>query len=183
MPLIDCSLPLVLQGRVYALPDVWIRPAFGGKGRKVTGTLEAHANGFRYTSPKGEELDIMYRWDRFEGYGPSLGGQPPVNAPAAWQRTASSQPTTWAPPLLHHSAPQEHQARLLPTRRQRDDCAGALPPHPSHHGGQEEDKRRAVLHGGHGLGADPGRRPPVDVRRQGPQPAGNHRERCSNQNP
>lgn len=49
------------QGRVYALPDVWIRPAFGGKGRKVTGTLEAHANGFRYTSPKGEELDIMYR--------------------------------------------------------------------------------------------------------------------------
>ena len=85
MLLIDCSLPLVLQGRVYALPDVWIRPAFGGKGRKVTGTLEAHANGFRYTSPKGEELDIMYRWDRFEGYGPSLGGQPPVNAPAAWQ--------------------------------------------------------------------------------------------------
>jgi nucleosome binding factor SPN SPT16 subunit len=50
-----------LQGRVYALPDVWIRPAFGGKGRKVTGTLEAHSNGFRYTSPKGEELDIMYR--------------------------------------------------------------------------------------------------------------------------
>ena len=33
---------------MYALPDVWIRPAFGGKGRKVTGTLEAHANGFRY---------------------------------------------------------------------------------------------------------------------------------------
>ena len=52
---------LAPQGRVYALPDVWIRPAFGGKGRKVTGTLEAHANGFRYTSPKGEELDIMYR--------------------------------------------------------------------------------------------------------------------------
>ncbi|EFN58683.1 hypothetical protein CHLNCDRAFT_140286 [Chlorella variabilis] len=49
------------KGRVYALPDVWIRPAFGGKGRKVTGTLEAHFNGFRYTSPKGEELDIMYR--------------------------------------------------------------------------------------------------------------------------
>lgn len=55
------SPPAPLQGRVYALPDVWIRPAFGGKGRKVTGTLEAHANGFRYTSPKGEELDIMYR--------------------------------------------------------------------------------------------------------------------------
>ena len=46
---------------MYALPDVWIRPAFGGKGRKMTGTLEAHANGFRYISPKGEELDVMYR--------------------------------------------------------------------------------------------------------------------------
>lgn len=43
------------------LPDVWIRPPFGGRGRKMTGQLEAHANGFRYTSPKGETLDIMYR--------------------------------------------------------------------------------------------------------------------------
>lgn len=49
------------QGRVYALNDVWIRPPFGGKGRKMTGQLEAHANGFRYSSPKGEQLDIMYR--------------------------------------------------------------------------------------------------------------------------
>lgn len=52
---------LALQARAFALPDVWIRPAFGGKGRKVAGTLEAHSNGFRYTSPKGEELDIMFR--------------------------------------------------------------------------------------------------------------------------
>lgn len=49
------------KGRVFTLPDVWARPALGGKGRKVTGTLEAHINGFRYTSPKGDELDIMYR--------------------------------------------------------------------------------------------------------------------------
>ncbi|CAK0786832.1 hypothetical protein CVIRNUC_010046 [Coccomyxa viridis] len=49
------------KGRVYALNDVWIRPPFGGKGRKMTGQLEAHANGFRYSSPKGEQLDIMYR--------------------------------------------------------------------------------------------------------------------------
>ena len=49
------------QGRVYTLPDVWIRPTFGGKGRKMTGQLEAHANGFRYSSPKGDTLDIMYR--------------------------------------------------------------------------------------------------------------------------
>ena len=53
--------PPLAQGRVYALNDVWIRPPFGGKGRKMTGQLEAHANGFRYSSPKGEQLDIMYR--------------------------------------------------------------------------------------------------------------------------
>ena len=47
---------------MYTLPDVWIRPNFGGKGRKVTGQLEAHSNGFRYSSPKGETLDIMFRW-------------------------------------------------------------------------------------------------------------------------
>ncbi len=47
---------------MYTLPDVWIRPNFGGKGRKVTGQLEAHSNGFRYSSPKGETLDIMYRY-------------------------------------------------------------------------------------------------------------------------
>jgi nucleosome binding factor SPN SPT16 subunit len=49
------------KGRVFALPEVWVRPVLGGKGRKMAGSLEAHANGFRYTTPKGEELDIMYR--------------------------------------------------------------------------------------------------------------------------
>ena len=49
---------------MYALNDVWIRPPFGGKGRKMTGQLEAHANGFRYSSPKGDQLDIMYRCAR-----------------------------------------------------------------------------------------------------------------------
>lgn len=52
----------VVQGRMYTLPDVWIRPTFGGKGRKITGQLEAHSNGFRYSNPKGETLDIMYRY-------------------------------------------------------------------------------------------------------------------------
>jgi hypothetical protein len=56
------SFPSAPQGRMYTLPDVWIRPNFGGKGRKVTGQLEAHSNGFRYSSPKGETLDIMYRY-------------------------------------------------------------------------------------------------------------------------
>jgi FACT complex subunit (SPT16/CDC68) len=53
---------VLLQGRAYTLPDVWIRPPLGGKGRKMTGQLEAHANGFRYLGPKGEVLDIMYRY-------------------------------------------------------------------------------------------------------------------------
>jgi nucleosome binding factor SPN SPT16 subunit len=46
---------------VYKLPDLWMRPAFPGKGRKVPGALEAHSNGFRYSTPKGEVLDVMYR--------------------------------------------------------------------------------------------------------------------------
>lgn len=33
---------------MYKVGDVWIRPGPGGKGRKMTGTLEAHANGFRW---------------------------------------------------------------------------------------------------------------------------------------
>ncbi|CAA6668940.1 unnamed protein product [Spirodela intermedia] len=36
-------------------------PAFRGRGRKLPGTLEAHANGFRYsTSRPDERVDIMY---------------------------------------------------------------------------------------------------------------------------
>ena len=49
-------------GRPYTLPDVWVRPQpAGGKGRRVPGALEAHANGFRYQSPRGEAVDVMYR--------------------------------------------------------------------------------------------------------------------------
>lgn len=44
------------------LSDLWIRPAFGGRGRKLPGSLEAHANGFRYsTSRPDERVDVMYR--------------------------------------------------------------------------------------------------------------------------
>ncbi|XP_010941792.1 FACT complex subunit SPT16 [Elaeis guineensis] len=43
------------------LPDLWIRPSFGGRGRKLPGTLEAHVNGFRYsTSRSDERVDLMY---------------------------------------------------------------------------------------------------------------------------
>ncbi|KAH7654217.1 Creatinase/Aminopeptidase P/Spt16 N-terminal protein [Dioscorea alata] len=47
--------------KTMRLPDLWIRPAFGGRGRKLTGTLEAHVNGFRYsTSRPDERVEIMY---------------------------------------------------------------------------------------------------------------------------
>ncbi|KAK6915716.1 FACT complex subunit Spt16, N-terminal lobe domain [Dillenia turbinata] len=43
------------------LSDLWIRPPFGGRGRKMTGTLEAHTNGFRYsTSRPDERVDILF---------------------------------------------------------------------------------------------------------------------------
>ncbi|KAL7157588.1 hypothetical protein ABFS83_02G087200 [Erythranthe nasuta] len=43
------------------LSDLWIRPVFGGRGRKLSGTLEAHSNGFRYsTSRSDERVDIMF---------------------------------------------------------------------------------------------------------------------------
>jgi nucleosome binding factor SPN SPT16 subunit len=41
------------------LPNVSIRPTLGG-GRHVTGTLEAHDNGFRYTTTKKATVEVMY---------------------------------------------------------------------------------------------------------------------------
>ncbi|KAL6650517.1 hypothetical protein ACP70R_009442 [Stipagrostis hirtigluma subsp. patula] len=47
--------------KMMRLSDVWIRPAFGGRGRKLTGNLEAHFNGFRYSTSRADErVDIMY---------------------------------------------------------------------------------------------------------------------------
>lgn len=43
------------------LTDLWIRPVFGGRGRKIPGTLEAHVNGFRFsTTRQDERVDIMF---------------------------------------------------------------------------------------------------------------------------
>ncbi|KAJ4717345.1 FACT complex subunit SPT16 [Melia azedarach] len=43
------------------LHDLWIRPVFGGRGRKLPGTLEAHVNGFRYATSRAEErVDVMF---------------------------------------------------------------------------------------------------------------------------
>ncbi|KAL5060689.1 hypothetical protein RYX36_032293 [Vicia faba] len=43
------------------LSNLSIRPAFGGRGRKIPGTLEAHVNGFRYsTTRSNERVDVMF---------------------------------------------------------------------------------------------------------------------------
>ncbi|CAK9181182.1 unnamed protein product [Ilex paraguariensis] len=55
---------LILAGNKFKpvrLPDLWIRPSFGGRARKLSGTLEAHVNGLRYsTSRLDERVDVMY---------------------------------------------------------------------------------------------------------------------------
>nr|XP_043628802.1 FACT complex subunit SPT16-like [Erigeron canadensis]XP_043628810.1 FACT complex subunit SPT16-like [Erigeron canadensis] len=55
---------LVLAGNKFKpirLTDLWIRPTFPGRGRKLPGTLEAHDNGFRYsTSRSDERVDILF---------------------------------------------------------------------------------------------------------------------------
>ncbi|KAG5562363.1 hypothetical protein RHGRI_005186 [Rhododendron griersonianum] len=55
---------LVIGGNKFKpirLIDLWIRPTFGGRARKLSGTLEAHSNGFRYsTSRPDERVDVMF---------------------------------------------------------------------------------------------------------------------------
>ncbi|KAJ7544149.1 hypothetical protein O6H91_09G066200 [Diphasiastrum complanatum] len=49
------------KGRPIRLSDLWIRPPFGGRGRKMPGTLEGHTNGFLYSTMKADEkVNIMY---------------------------------------------------------------------------------------------------------------------------
>lgn len=49
---------LVKGKKVYRLSEVWVRPTFPGKGRKIHGNLEAHANGFRYTNIKVRDKSL-----------------------------------------------------------------------------------------------------------------------------
>ena len=132
-------------GRAPTLPDVWVRPPLGGKGRRVTGTLEAHVNGFRYASPKGDTLDVMYRNIKFAFFQPAEGeaitlvGEREEEAERAATRAPRADPTSFL---------------LL----------GPLPPAQPDHGGQEKGDRHPVLHRGHGRGADARRRPPLGVR-------------------
>ncbi|XP_051202915.1 FACT complex subunit SPT16 [Lolium perenne] len=49
------------KAKQMRLNDLWIRPPFGGRGRKLSGTFEAHVNGFRYSTSRADErVDIMY---------------------------------------------------------------------------------------------------------------------------
>jgi nucleosome binding factor SPN SPT16 subunit len=45
--------------RPISLPDLYIRPTLGG--RRSTGTLELHKNGFRFRSSKGGHIDILFK--------------------------------------------------------------------------------------------------------------------------
>ncbi|EEF29061.1 FACT complex subunit SPT16 [Ricinus communis] len=43
------------------LHDLWIRPVFGGRGRKLPGVLETHLNGFLFaTSRPDEKVEVMF---------------------------------------------------------------------------------------------------------------------------
>lgn len=54
----QAKLIRIKDQRVPRLQDVTMRPSFSG--RKCVGNLEPHQNGLRFTSNKGEMLDIMY---------------------------------------------------------------------------------------------------------------------------
>lgn len=52
------KLVRIKNERVSRLSDLSMRPVFGG--RKTHGNLEAHTNGLRFISTRGEVVDIMY---------------------------------------------------------------------------------------------------------------------------
>mmetsp|Transcript_26112 Transcript_26112/g.50719 ORF Transcript_26112/g.50719 Transcript_26112/m.50719 type:complete len:670 (+) Transcript_26112:2-2011(+) len=52
-------LQLIRTGKIHRLRDISVRPSLGGK--KGSGTLELHANGLRFMSPRGESLDLNFK--------------------------------------------------------------------------------------------------------------------------
>lgn len=48
-----------IKGTKYYLKDVIVRPNITSK--KTIGNLEAHQNGFRFTSSKGDKIDVIYK--------------------------------------------------------------------------------------------------------------------------
>jgi len=57
--LIEQEKLVISKGRNPKLSDVFVRP--NPVGRRTTGILEAHSNGFRFSPSKGEHIDIMYK--------------------------------------------------------------------------------------------------------------------------
>ena len=55
---VQAKLIRIKDQRVPRLQDLTMRPQL--TGRKCVGTLEAHQNGMRFTSSKGEILDVLY---------------------------------------------------------------------------------------------------------------------------
>ena len=49
---------IIKKEKRISLPEIFIKPAISSK--KTQGTLEAHVNGFRFISSKGEKVDIIY---------------------------------------------------------------------------------------------------------------------------
>ena len=56
--LVTQKVLIPLKTKRPSLPDVSIRPNISGK--KTSGTLEGHTNGLRFTSTKGEKVDLIY---------------------------------------------------------------------------------------------------------------------------
>ncbi|KAF4755838.1 FACT complex subunit SPT16, variant 2 [Perkinsus olseni] len=56
------SLKLIKDRSRPVLRDLNVKPQLGSTGRnRAVGTLEAHQNGFRFTSSRAEHVDIIYR--------------------------------------------------------------------------------------------------------------------------
>ena len=52
---------IINKGKRILLNDVSIRPTITGTGKKIIGVLEAHTNGVRFVSNKGEKVEIIYK--------------------------------------------------------------------------------------------------------------------------
>ena len=56
--LVEQGALVVLRGKRPLLSDLTVRPSISGK--KTTGVLEGHQNGLRFTSSRGDKLDLLY---------------------------------------------------------------------------------------------------------------------------
>lgn len=57
--LVEQETLVLSRGRAPRLQDVTMRPNI--RGRKTQGTIEAHTNGLRFRSRRGDVCDIIYK--------------------------------------------------------------------------------------------------------------------------